>query len=149
MSSNNEFDVGISDFITENKIAAVCCVDSEHRPYTFHCFYAFDELNQLLFFKSSLQTLHSQLLAENPHIAGSILPAKLDMLALKGVQFTGKILYDGIPGKINPEVFFHMRLPLALTKPGKVYCIQLETIKMTDNSKIFGKKFLWNKYELV
>jgi uncharacterized protein len=149
MSGNYGFNTEISDFITENKIAAVCCVDSKHRPYTFHCFYAFDELNQLLFFKSSPETFHSQLLSENPHVAGSILPAKLEMLALKGVQFTGKILFEGIPDQLNPEVFFHVRLPLALTKPGKVYCIQLETIKMTDNSKIFGKKFLWNKYELV
>jgi len=138
----------ICSFITGNKIAALCCADSDNRPYCFHCFYVFDVKNQLLFFKSSAQTRHAAILSENPAIAGSILPQKLEFLALKGIQFTGNVLYTAIPDHIDPESFYHKRLPLALTKPGKVYCIQLETIKMTDNTRLFGKKSEWRRQAL-
>lgn len=138
----------IRNFISVNKIAAICCTDG-NIPYCFHCFYVFDPDNYLLFFKSSAETWHSKLLSENAAVAGSILPQKIEFLALKGIQFTGTVLYSGIPDQIKPEVFYHKRLPLGLTKPGHVFCIQLESIKMTDNSLVFGKKFLWNKPELV
>jgi uncharacterized protein YhbP (UPF0306 family) len=41
------------------------------------------------------------------------------------------------------------KIPFALAKPGDVWCIQLEMIKMTDNTQVFGKKLMWNKAELV
>ncbi|UEG49195.1 hypothetical protein LK994_11190 [Ferruginibacter lapsinanis] len=138
---------GIINFIKENKIATICCTDKDNTPYCFHCFYAFDERNHLLFFKSSSQTLHSTLLAENPIIAGSILPDKNELLSLKGIQLTGKVLYGGFPEYIKPETFYHKKFPFALAKPGDVWCIELTMVKMTDNTNIFGKKLKWEKYE--
>jgi uncharacterized protein YhbP (UPF0306 family) len=140
---------GISKFINENKIAAICCTDGNNQPYCFHCFYVFDATNNLLFFKSSEKTFHASLLAKNPAIAGSILPQKMEMLALKGIQFTGTVLYSDFPNQINPDIYYHKKLPLGLAKPGHVYCIQLQTIKMTDNTILFGTQLLWNKSELV
>lgn len=135
----------IIDFIKENKVAVVCCTGAINMPYCFHCFYAFDEENYLLFFKSSAQTFHSKLLLENPCIAGSILPGKIELLALKGIQLTGTVLYDEIPDHINPAAYYHKRFPLALAKPGDVWCIRLELVKMTDNTNIFGRKLTWNR----
>ena len=135
----------ISRFIKDSKIASICCIENCNAAYCFHCFYVFDEENKLLFFKSSAHTHHSQLLSKNENVAGSILPAKTDFLALKGVQFTGRVLSGDFPGNINPAKFYHSKLPLALTKPGEVWCIQLETVKMTDNSNVFGKKLHWER----
>ena len=135
----------ISDFIKGNKIASIACADSSGRPYCFHCFYVFDEVNCVLFFKSSLNTHHSKLLANNPYVAGSILPSRIDFLALKGVQFTGTIIKDTIPGNINPELFYHKKLPLSLAKPGHVWFLQLEMIKMSDSTNLFGKKLRWER----
>ena len=149
MSGPKHLPSGISKFINENKIAAICCTDGSNRPYCFHCFYVFDETNSLLFFKSSEKTFHAGLLSENPAVAGSILPQKMEMLALKGIQFTGTVLYSDFPDQLKPEYYYHQKLPLGLAKPGHVYCIQLQTIKMTDNSIVFGKKLLWNKLERV
>lgn len=149
MSQNKNDITSIDKFISENKIAAICCTDKQSNPYCFHCFYVFDSKNHLLFFKSSSETFHARLLLDNPGVAGSILPEKIEFLALKGIQFTGKVLYDEIPDKISPEAFYYKRLPLGLTKPGKIYCIQLESIKLTDNSVIFGKKFEWTKEEVA
>lgn len=137
----------IIDFIQENKIATICCTDGNSIPQCFHCFYVYDETNNLLFFKSSSQTKHSGLLAENPFIAGSILPDKNEILSLKGIQLTGKVLYNQFPENINPDAIYHKKMPFALAKPGHVWCIELTSIKMTDNTKIFGKKLRWEKYE--
>lgn len=149
MSVPEHIPSGISKFINENKIAAICCTDGNNQPYCFHCFYVLDATHNLLFFKSSENTLHGRLLSENPDVAGSILPQKMEMLALKGIQFTGTVLYSDFPDQINPDIYYHKKLPLGLTKRGHVYCIQLQSIKMTDNSVLFGKKLIWNRLELA
>ena len=135
----------ISNFIKENKIASIACIDEKNTPYSFHCFYVFDEKNQLLFFKSSSNTYHSSCLSHTDSVAGSILPSKINFIALQGIQFTGRVIHENFPDNINLELYFHTKLPLALAKPGQVYCIQLETVKMTDNTQIFGKKSLWER----
>ena len=149
MNSIESLNNDISRFIADNKIASICCVDSNNTPWSFHCFYVFDAKNQLLFFKSSTRSHHAELLSKNPAVSGSILPHKLEFMALKGIQFTGSVLNTAIPDQIDPELFYHKRLPLGLTKPGKVYSIQLETIKMTDSSRIFGGKSEWNRYAFI
>lgn len=135
----------IADFIKKHKIAAVSCAGADASPYIFHCFYAFDPKRQLLFFKSSPDSFHSSLLAENPKTAGSILPDKINLLSLKGIQFTGTILYTNFPADIDPEKFYHKKFPFAIAKPGKVWCISLDNVKMTDNTRVFGAKLRWER----
>lgn len=134
----------ISDFIKINRVATICCINEDAVPYCFNCFYVFQEKTQLLFFKSSETSFHSKLLSKNSKIAGTILPTKLDLLCLQGIQFSGKVLYDA-PGQIQPWDIYHKTFPFAIAKPGNVWCIALEMIKMTDNTLIFGKKLEWNK----
>lgn len=138
----------ITNFIKENRIATICCIDDNNKPYCFHCFYAFDEKNHLLIFKSSSGSSHSQFLAENRNISGSILPEKPEFLAMKGIQLTGTILYKDLQGQINPAVYYHKKFPLALAKSGNVWCVELERVKMTDNTTIFGKKLNWTKEKI-
>lgn len=135
----------IANFIISNKVATICCVDEITAPYCFNCFYVFQEKTSLLFFKSSATSFHSKLLSKNSKIAGTILPTKLDLLSLKGIQFSGKVLYDTFPEQIQPWDIYHKSFPFAIAKPGDVWCIALEMIKLTDNTLIFGKKLEWNK----
>jgi uncharacterized protein YhbP (UPF0306 family) len=135
----------IANFIKDNKIATIACVDGLNRPYCFNCFYVYDDRNHLLFFKSSLNTQHAKFLSNNPAISGTILPDKIDFMALKGIQFTGKIVANRYPNSINPEVYYHKKMPFALSKPGHVWFVELETIKMTDNTLLFGKKLSWER----
>ena len=145
ISNCKEMNSEIIDFIKENKIAAFCCTDTNNRPYCFHSFYAFDEKNYLLFFKSSSRAFHSKMLSQNPYIAGSILPGKIEILALKGIQLTGIILSTINTDCINATTYYHKKFPFALARQGEVLCIQLVEIKMTDNSHVFGKKYTWKR----
>jgi uncharacterized protein YhbP (UPF0306 family) len=139
----------IVDFINQQRVAGVCCVDAENNPYCFSCFYAFDKERNLLYFKSGAAAHHSQLLIQKPVVAGTIQPDKLNTLAIKGVQFTGRILDAKDEACSQAETVYHKRFPFALAMPGEVCTLQLEVIKMTDNTLSFGKKLHWQLLELA
>lgn len=130
----------IVDFIEGQKVATICCVDEGNKPYCFSCFYAFDKEKELIYFKSSANAHHSALLHHNPVVAGSIQPDKLNPLAIKGIQFTGKILDSKSELCLNAAKLYHKKYPFALAMPGEVWTIQPDMIKLTDNTVGFGKK---------
>ncbi|HEV7330867.1 MAG TPA: pyridoxamine 5'-phosphate oxidase family protein [Flavisolibacter sp.] len=136
-------DKRISRFIKGQKVATICCVEGDNKPYCFSCFYAFDEAKMQLYFKSAANTHHMQLLKDRPFLSGSILPDKLNPLALQGIQFSG-LLIDKIECAAAKSVY-HNRYPFALAMSGTVYTIELQWIKMTDNTLNFGTKLIWEK----
>jgi uncharacterized protein len=140
----------IIHFIIKQTCANVCCVNIvEKSPYCFSCFYAFNSEEGLLYFKSSQETQHSKIIASNPLVAGTILPDKLNVLHIKGIQFEGVILRDD--HSLAKEAFaqYHKHHPMALAMPGHMWTIRITSIKMTDNSLGFGKKITWTSTELV
>ena len=135
----------LSGFLAKQRVATICCIDENNAPYCFNCFYAFEETRHLLLFKSGDDTLHMQLLAQNEKVSGTILPDKLQLLALKGIQFTGTFLGSHPPAALDLVQLYHKRPPLAVGRPGKVWAVQLEKLKLTDSTAIFGKKTYWEK----
>lgn len=140
----------IIHFINKQTCASVCCVnEKEKSPYCFSCFYAFKCEEGLLYFKSSKDANHSTIIATNPLVAGTILPDKLNVLQIKGIQFQGVILPDDHPSAKEAFAHYHKRHPVALAVSGHMWTIQITDIKMTDNSLGFGTKITWNRGELV
>jgi uncharacterized protein YhbP (UPF0306 family) len=139
----------INNFLLNQSIATICCTDEESNPYCFPCFYVYNSNLQLIYFKSSPSSYHSALLSNKPEIAGTILPDKLNILALKGVQFEGAVLPLDHPLMHNSSRHYYQKYPLAFIIPGEVYAIQLSAIKMTDGAKGFGKKITWRRKEAV
>jgi uncharacterized protein len=139
----------ISDFIKKQKVASVCCVDEAGLPYCFSCFFAFNEDECLLFFKTNSDTHHAKLLKNNKNIAGTIMPDKLNVLAIQGIQFQGYVLQANESEQKHAGRHYHAKYPFALAMKGDVWTIQLTSIKMTDNTKGFGTKLNWTKDELV
>lgn len=142
-------DDSIINFLQNQSVVTICCTDDDGNPYCFPCFYAFNSSLQLLYFKSSPSSYHSVLLADKPEIAGTILPDKLNIMALKGVQFEGTVLPPNDSLMHNSSRYYYQKYPLALVIPGEVYAIQLSAIKMTDGAKGFGKKITWRRKEVV
>jgi uncharacterized protein YhbP (UPF0306 family) len=137
--------IAIQKFIQSEKVATLCCCDEDQNPYCFNCFYTFDSDNGLLIFKSSATSLHGKLMMKKPQVAGTILPAKLNVLFLKGVQIWGAISHN--QGISSQEALkqYHKAFPFALAIPGEIFVMQIERIKMTDNGNGFGKKILWQR----
>jgi len=80
----------------------------------------------------------------NEEIAGSILPDKLNMLAIKGLQFTGKyITADNALAK-DASISYYKKYPFALAMSGEIWTLQFTGMKMTDNmNKGLGEKLSW------
>lgn len=136
-------------FLEKQTCASVCCVDEQGNPYSFSCFYAFNGTEGLLYYKSSATTRHSLLLQQNAKVSGTILPDKLKKMLVQGVQFTGRLITSAAPLTKNAATKYHLRFPFALAMQGEVWAIQLETIKMTDSGKAFGKKTTWQRTAAV
>jgi len=130
-------------FLKNQTCASISGIDADGNPYCFNCFYVFDAENGSIYFKSSAETFHGQCMLNNQNVAGTILPDKLNKLALKGIQFTGRISFDE-ELKERAVATYHREYPLALAMHGQVWKIKLLSAKLTDNSLGFGKKIKWN-----
>ena len=135
----------IVKFIHKQTCASVCCVETVANPYSFSCFYAFNAEAGLLYFKSSMDTRHGPVMVSNPHIAGTILPDKLNIMLVKGIQFEGIVLPDDHPSCNHAASHYYKKFPMALAMHGEIWTIQLNYIKMTDSTLGFGKKIEWTR----
>ena len=139
----------IIQFIKKQTCASVCCVNEQGNPYCFSCFYVFNSEAGLLYFKSSASAYHSTIVSNNSSIAGTILPDKLPVLMVKGIQFTGSILPDQHPFTQQAVLHYYKKNPAPLAMPGELWTIQIDQIKMTDSTLGFGRKITWNREAAV
>lgn len=129
----------ISEFILDNKCLSLC-TSSREGLWCASCYYAYDEKNVALIFKSSDDTRHVQEGLMNPMIAGTILPDKLETVSIKGVQFTGAFTSAEDD---EASSIYYSRFPFARAIGGKFWVIKLKTMKFTDNTLGFGTKMHW------
>lgn len=137
----------ILTFLEKQTAASICCVNEINEPYSFSCFFAFNGKENLLYYKSNPSAYHSKILMQNPKVSGTIMPDKLNKLAVKGIQFTGVVLAENDPLCLDAFKKYHSRFPLAIAVPGVVSVIQLNQLKMTDNVPGIFKKHLWQREE--
>lgn len=134
----------ISEFIANHEVLTLACSENE-KPYCFNCYYAFVKDEGLLVFKSTGDTTHDRILALNAKVSGTILPEKINMMSLKGLQFTGEILPAVTTYLTKASAAYYLKYPFSLAMPGHLKIIQLNWAKLTDNSKGFGHKEKWER----
>ncbi len=134
-------DPRITKFLSTQTVAGIACLDENKIPYCFSCFYAFDEKEGLLIFKSSNGSSHSVFLEQNPSVAGTVNPDKLNRLVIKGIQFRGVIEGEND----DASGIYHKRYPFALAMKGEIWTVRLSWVKMTHQSLGFGKKMEWER----
>ena len=137
-------DKEIISFIAENKVATVCCVEADH-PYCFNCYYSFIEESGLLIYKSSFGTKHEAILEKNKMVAGTIIPEQIELTTLRGIQFEGIQLAESLELSMKASASYYLKFPFAMAMPGKIYVIEMQSVKLTDNSRGFGFKQSWIK----
>lgn len=135
-------------FLQNQTCATICCINEEGNPYCFSCYYVFNQASGLLYYKSNPEAHHSVLLKRNPMISGSILPDSLSKVKSIGVQLMGELLDPEDPMTKDAYLHYHKKHPIALAIKGEVFTISIDSIKMTDSSRIFGKKSTWKRPEL-
>lgn len=70
----------ITRFLLKQTCATICCIDKAGLPSCFSCFYVFNPVEGLLYFKSSAETEHAGYLSANPFISATVLPDSLNKL---------------------------------------------------------------------
>lgn len=135
----------IALFLEQQTCATICCTNEYGSPYCFSCYYVFNQERGLLYFKSSAEALHSALLKNNPAIAGTVLPDKLNKLVTRGIQLQGEVLQQSHPMAKDAYFLYHKKYPMALAIKGEVFTIRIDNIKMTDSKLGFGKKLNWKR----
>lgn len=133
----------ILEFLHKNQVATVCFTDSSNTPYCINCFYCFDEKQAILIFKSSYGTSHDALVKANKPSAGTIIADQIELIKLKGIQFTGSILDQQQINELKLNTSYLKKFPLSLAIPGYLWGIRIEYLKFTDNSLGFGNKTIW------
>lgn len=137
-------DKKISNYIASNKVFTIAtCLNNI--PYCATCFYVFNDDFKRLIFLSDENTRHLSEALLNKNIAGTITIPVITIAKLQGIQFTGQFI------KPNPEEekqfydLYYDKFPFAKAKPSAIWGINLEFVKMTDNTLGFGKKLIWKK----
>ncbi len=137
----------IIDFLNSQQVATVCFREPDGLPYCFSCFYSFDAEEGLLLFKSGTESHHANLLVAHAGVAGTILPGKINPLAVQGIQFQGMILTGEEEFISRVSRRYYIRFPLARAMPGRLYFLRLIRVKLTDNTLGFGHKISWQLQE--
>lgn len=140
---SNPFPENCTMFLHENEIATVCFVDENTKPYCINCFYAFNELNHCLIFKSSKGTNHQGMCVAGKSIAGTILPLTINIFKLKGIQFVGEIMNESEIESFKLKSKYLQKNPLSLAMPGYIWAIKLTFIKYTDTTLRNENKTTW------
>ncbi|MDP1843867.1 MAG: pyridoxamine 5'-phosphate oxidase family protein [Sediminibacterium sp.] len=135
----------IYQFIKDQTCTSICTIGENSIPHCFTCYYAYNKENNLLYYKSSIDTQHAKFLAKNPIVAGTILPDKFNKLQVKGIQFSGLLLNADDSLTKNAVVAYYLKYPLAAAVSGEVWVVQVNQIKYTDNTLGFGTKLIWER----
>lgn len=110
-------------------------------PYCASCFFAFIEASPTFVFATDEHTRHGQEALANPHVAGTVALETNILGKVQGIQFTG--LFREAGGE-ESKVYFK-KFPYALAMNPKLWSIEIETIKFTDNTMGFGRKIEYKR----
>jgi len=129
----------IQSFLHKHHILSLATC-SNNQPCCCNVFYVYDSEKNHFIFASSDDTGHIKNIKINNNVAGTIHLDTDIVSKILGVQFKGKAeLYKG------DKIIYFKRFPLSVILKPKLWCIQVEWLKMTDNRLGFGKKLIWQK----
>jgi uncharacterized protein YhbP (UPF0306 family) len=136
-------DTKITKFLLKHHLLTLA-TSSDNEPYCCSLFYAFLESHEMLIFMSQDKTKHIQDIKYNNKVAGTIAP-ETSIAKVQGIQLTGTV--EALDGQLLAfaKAAYQKKFPMSKLMEGVIYGIELNYIKMTDNTLGFGKKLIWTK----
>lgn len=139
-----KMDKKIESFLESQKNLTLC-TSVDNTPHCASCFYAYVSEGHFVVFKSDRKTKHICNAFINDKVAGTIIPNIDKIGTIKGIQFIGKFI---VPTGVFVEQMkkkYYGKYPFALALAGDLWGIELQSVKMIDNTLGFGKKLSWEK----
>lgn len=130
-------------FLQEHHVLTLATTDHQEVS-ACSLFYAYDERGERFVVASAEETTHIKHIKINPNIAGNILLETQSVGKIQGVQFKG--VFSLLEDESLKRVYFKA-FPYALALSPKLWSIEVNFFKMTDNRLGFGKKIVWRREE--
>ncbi len=129
----------ITVFIEQHHVLSLA-TSVENFPSVCSAFYVYDAQTHSFVIASSEETLHIQQVKVNENVAGNILLETKEIGKIQGLQFFAKMqtLEDE-----RLKKFYFKRFPYALALLPKLWQIEVNSFKLTDNRLGFGKKIIY------
>lgn len=131
----------IVHFLDEHHVMSLATSDFEELSVC-SLFYAYSKEKNSFVVASSDDTVHIEHIGKNAKIAGNILLETKKVGKIQGVQFRGKFVQ--LEDDELKKLYFK-NFPYALVLSPKLWQIQVNYFKMTDNRLGFGKKIIWQE----
>jgi len=131
----------ITAFIAKHHVMSLATTDGKELSVC-SLFYAYDSSKLCFIVASSDETLHGKHILQNPAVAGNILLETNTIGKIEGLQFRGnmRLLEDEVLKKLYFKTF-----PYALAMMPKLWEIEVDYFKLTDNKLGFGKKIIYSR----
>lgn len=145
MMNNEE----ISQFIENHFLVSLCAMNSSE-IWCANCFYVSNKNDQetmpSLYFMSSLNSKHSEIILSNPNIAGTISRETRIISEIEGVQFKGvaNLLLEDSDDYQPILARYQDKFVEAKKHILPIWKLEFTMIKHTSNKHSFGQKSYWN-----
>jgi len=129
----------ITNFIEEHHVFTLATA-VENDVSACSLFYAYDKASNTFIVASSEDTQHMKNIKQNPKIAGNILLETKEVGKIQGLQFRGE--FKEVQSAKLKALYFKS-FPYALALAPKLWQIEVDFFKLTDNRLGFGRKLIW------
>lgn len=129
----------IKDFIKKYHLLSLSVVEADSdtlEVYSASCYYAFDEANLSLLFKSAQDSKHIQLCALNPKVAVIIAKDSKNLGRIQGLQI--KTFFKR--ATLQQKSLYYARFPFAKLGNGEIFALEILWAKYTDNKLLLSEK---------
>lgn len=134
-------DKRIERFIGKHHVLTLSTATPEGEPYCCNIFYAYDKEEGAFIFTSDLTTRHAKMMVENQRVAASVVLETRVVGKVQGLQITGVVS----PAKEGDKATYIKRFPYAAVAELRLWRLEAQMMKLTDNTLGFGKKLIWQR----
>ncbi|MBI6549343.1 YhbP family protein [Xenorhabdus lircayensis] len=140
----NKKNLIICQYLTKQHVFTLC-TSSTQDLWCASCFYVFDADSMVFWFMTESDTRHGQMMKKNPVVAGTVAGQTRNIAQIKGIQFRGEVILLAGEAETVARARYCRRFPIALTAKSPIWQLNLNEIKMVDNTLGFGKKLHWQR----
>ncbi len=139
-----EIEERILEFIKAHHVLTLATA-KDNQPYCCNCFYVYHPDNNCFVFSSDEDTKHIQDVRQNAQVGASIVLETKTVGKIQGLQITGTLKEaEGDALKVYKKMYLK-QFPYAILKSTKLWVLEVDFLKLTDNRLGFGKKIIWRK----
>ncbi|MEW5832389.1 MAG: pyridoxamine 5'-phosphate oxidase family protein [Campylobacterota bacterium] len=130
----------IDAFVAEHHLLSLAT--SGERLWCCSAFYAYDAAGASFIIASDEATEHIANVLRNPSVTGTVALETKTVGKIRGIQFAGRMARASDE---EARRLYFGRFPYARAMNPTLWRIELDEVKMTDNTLGFGKKLTWKR----